>query len=170
MPNDRLIPEPETPVGRFRRLKQPPMAVVIRLKRTGRRNRPCYRISVADSRFPRDGRVLENLGLYDPICPDKEKQATLNVESARNWLTRGALPSETCRSLFKRFGVYEGEFAHKETKRDRSGRKKKTATRARKQAKKDARATAKSSRLTGRKEVKSAAAKAAKSAEASSEE
>ena len=85
------------------------MAVVIRLKRTGRRNRPCYRISVADSRWPRDGRTLETLGLYDPISKDNEKQATLKVERARHWLSRGALPSETVRSLFKRFGVYEGE-------------------------------------------------------------
>ena len=45
------------------------MAVVIRMKRSGRKNRPCYRISVADSRDPRDGRTLESLGLYDPIAP-----------------------------------------------------------------------------------------------------
>ena len=48
------------------------MAVVIRMKRTGRRNRPCYRISVADSRCPRDGNVLENLGLYDPVSPIRQ--------------------------------------------------------------------------------------------------
>ncbi len=53
------------------------MTVVIRMKRTGRRNRPCYRISVADRRFPRDGRTLENLGLYDPISSNPEAQVTL---------------------------------------------------------------------------------------------
>ena len=71
------------------------MAVVIRMKRTGRRNRPCYRISVADSRSPRDGRTLETLGLYDPVAPTKEAQTRLDVERARHWLTNGALPSET---------------------------------------------------------------------------
>ena len=80
-PTGRQDTEPNT--------QQSPMAVVIRMKRTGRRNRPCYRISVADSR-PRDSRVLETLGLYDPVSPDEEKQATLKTERAQEWLRNGA--------------------------------------------------------------------------------
>ena len=141
------------------------MAVVIRLKRTGRRNRPCYRISVADSRSPRDGRTLETLGLYDPISSNEEKQSTLDVERARHWLQHGAKPSETVHSLFKRYNVYEGEFAIVHKKNDRSGRKKVTKTRERKQAAKQARADAKTVRRNERKAAKAAAAKAAAASE-----
>ena len=77
------------------------------MKRTGRRNRPCFRISVADARSPRDGRTLDSLGLYDPICKDADGQTTLNVERARHWLSNGAQPSDTVRSIFKRMGVFE---------------------------------------------------------------
>ncbi|HED65680.1 MAG TPA: 30S ribosomal protein S16, partial [Planctomycetes bacterium] len=70
------------------------MAVVIRMKRTGRRNRPCYRISVADRAKPRDGRTLDNLGVYDPASPKEELRLTLDVEKAKDWISRGAIPSE----------------------------------------------------------------------------
>ena len=108
------------------------MAVVIRMKRSGRRNRPCYRITVADSRAPRDGRVLESLGLYDPIAPDKEAQVVLDVERAKHWIEHGAQPSETVRSILKRNGVF-GEPKPK-TIRDRSGRKRKTKTKEQRKA------------------------------------
>jgi small subunit ribosomal protein S16 len=108
------------------------MAVVIRMKRSGRRNRPCYRITVADSRAPRDGRVLESLGLYDPIAPDKAALVVLVVERAKHWIEHGAQPSETVRSILKRNGVF-GEPKPK-TIRDRSGRKRKTKTQARRKA------------------------------------
>lgn len=140
------------------------MAVVIRLKRTGRRNRPCYRISVADSRFPRDGRTLENLGVYDPVTRDREKQTTLNVERARHWIGLGAMPSETVRSVFKRMGVYEGEYAPVQRKRDRSGRKKKTLTGARKTAARKEREQRKSTRSVDRRVARRAAKKAAAAA------
>ena len=71
------------------------MSVVIRMRRTGRRNRPCYQISVSDRQFPRDGRFLEKLGLYDPIAPNPEARLTLDVERARHWVSVGALPSST---------------------------------------------------------------------------
>ena len=108
------------------------MAVVIRMKRSGRRNRPCYRITVADSRAPRDGRVLESLGLYDPIAPDKEAQVVLNVERAKHWIEHGAQPSETVRSILKRNGVF-GEPKPKPI-RKRPGRKRKTKTKAKRNA------------------------------------
>ena len=125
------------------------MSVVIRMKRTGRRNRPCYRISVADSRRPRDGRTLETLGLYDPVDPVKERQVTLNVESARRWLSQGALPSHTVRNIFTRAGVYEG-LELPEKKRDRSGRKNETKRKARRQAAKAATTEAKDARRAAR--------------------
>jgi len=114
------------------------MTVVIRMKRTGRRNRPCYRITVAERRAPRDGLTLESLGLYVPIAAKAEAQLTLDVERAKYWVAQGAQPSETVRSIFERQGVYEGRPAKK--KRERPGRKKRTKTRERRQAAKQARA------------------------------
>jgi len=139
------------------------MAVVIRMKRTGRRNRPCYRISVADSRFPRDGRVLETIGQYDPIAGDKERQVTLNVERAQHWLSEGATPSETVSSIFKRQGVFTGEFAlaAKHKPRKRPGRKKTTAKGTQRSADKAARADRKSTRRVDRVAAKKAQAAAA---------
>src|SRR5690606_7055821 len=102
------------------------MAVVIRLRRTGRKNLPCFRITATDSRFPRDGRSLETLGLYDPLRKDPAQQLRLNEERTRWWIEHGAMPSEIMQSLFKRLGM----FPKKPTeKRDRSGRKPNAATR-----------------------------------------
>ena len=108
------------------------MVVVIRMKRTGRKNRPCYKISVSDSRFKRDGRTVEDLGLYDPISLKTEKQVQFNIERAKAWIAQGAQPSDTVRSIFKRAGVFgePGASTVKEP-RDRSGRKKATKTKAR---------------------------------------
>jgi small subunit ribosomal protein S16 len=143
------------------------MAVVIRMKRTGRRNRPCYRISVADSRSPRDGSVLENLGLNDPIAKDAEKQHTLNVERAQYWLGVGATPSPTVRSIFKRHEVYVGDLALSipKPKRKRAGRKLTTKTGERKSTAKQARNTAKTARRAERATARRAAKKAAAASE-----
>lgn len=82
------------------------MAVALRLKRIGRRNRPCYRICVMDTRTRRDGRAIEELGFYDPVvAADKESNFELNEERAKYWLSVGAQPSETVASLLKRKGV-----------------------------------------------------------------
>jgi len=101
------------------------MAVVIRMRRTGRKNRPCFRINVTDSRFPRDGRMLETLGLYDPIRKDPAAQLKLDVERARHWLAVGAKPSETVTSIFKRQGILE---VKPKLPRERPGRNKTTKT------------------------------------------
>jgi len=77
--------------------------VVLRLKRMGRRNRPFFRLNAMDQRSPRDGRVIEQLGWYDPIAP-LEKQLVLNVERVDHWLSKGAQPSATVKSLLKRVG------------------------------------------------------------------
>ena len=74
------------------------MAVKIRLKRTGAKNKPCYRIVVADARSQRDGRFIENLGYYDPRHEDEK----INVERADYWLSVGAIPSETVTDIIKR--------------------------------------------------------------------
>jgi small subunit ribosomal protein S16 len=135
------------------------MAVVIRMRRTGRKNRPCFRINVADSRFPRDGRLIESLGLYDPIRRDEAAQVQVDVERARYWLSQGAKPSETVASIFKRKGVFEPKPFKK---RERPGRKVATKTHARREASKAARAERKALRVQERRK----AARAAKAAAA----
>jgi small subunit ribosomal protein S16 len=79
------------------------MAVRIRLRRTGRKNKPMYRIVVADSRSPRDGRFLEIIGQYAP----RQGETALNLDAARAnyWLDKGALPTDTVRSLLRKAGV-----------------------------------------------------------------
>jgi len=137
------------------------MAVVIRMKRTGRRNAPCYRISVADSRKPRDGRTLETLGVYDPAAVRAELRTKLDVERARYWLSVGARPSETVRSLFKTFAVWEdGPPVPK--KRSRPGRKKSTRARQTRRAAEAQRAERKDARRAERAALKRAAKKSAK--------
>jgi small subunit ribosomal protein S16 len=74
--------------------------VVLRLRREGTKNRPFYRIVAADQRFPRDGRFLEILGTYDPLMADNNVK--VNLERASKWISQGAQPSETVRSLLKK--------------------------------------------------------------------
>ena len=74
--------------------------VVLRLRREGTKNRPFYRIVAADQRFPRDGRFLEILGTYDPLKADNN--VNVNLERAKSWISKGAQPSETVRSLLKK--------------------------------------------------------------------
>ncbi len=81
------------------------MAVKLRLKRFGRRHRAVFRLAAMDSRSPRDGRVLEELGHYDPTNKDPGMQVRLNGERIRHWLNRGAIPTETVRDLLKKNGI-----------------------------------------------------------------
>lgn len=81
------------------------MAVVLRLKRIGRKNRPFFRICVMDKRTRRDGRAIEELGHYDPLDPKEGKQFVLNEERAKFWLSQGAQPSETVLSFLKERGI-----------------------------------------------------------------
>ena len=81
------------------------MAVKLRLKRTGRRNLPCYRLNAIDSRTPRDGRVIEELGTYDPLQKEPEKQISFKRERIEYWLSVGAQPSETVANLLERVGI-----------------------------------------------------------------
>lgn len=81
------------------------MAVKLRLKRMGRTNHPFYRLNAMDSRTARDGRVIEELGYYDPRNKDQAKQFVANLDRCRYWLDVGAIPSGTVSSLLKRNGV-----------------------------------------------------------------
>ena len=83
------------------------MALKIRLRRMGRRNAPTYRVVVAESSMPRDGRIVENLGHYNP----RTEPATLVVERNRAlyWIERGAVPTETAKALLKRAGIFRPE-------------------------------------------------------------
>lgn len=81
------------------------MAVKLRLKRIGRRHRAIFRLAAMESRNARDGRVLEELGLYDPAHKDQTEQVKFNQERIQHWLTLGATPSETVASLLKRQGI-----------------------------------------------------------------
>jgi small subunit ribosomal protein S16 len=81
------------------------MAVRIRLRRMGAKKRPFYRIVVADSRSPRDGRFIEEIGYYNPISQTKEIK--IDSEKAAKWLDKGAKPSDTVKALFKSNGIYE---------------------------------------------------------------
>jgi small subunit ribosomal protein S16 len=78
--------------------------VVLRLKRMGRRHSPFYRVNAMDKRSPRDGRVIEELGWFDPKAAE-DQQHSLNNERIDYWLSVGAQPSDTVRSLLKRAGI-----------------------------------------------------------------
>ncbi|PKM50758.1 MAG: 30S ribosomal protein S16 [Firmicutes bacterium HGW-Firmicutes-7] len=79
------------------------MAVKIRLKRLGVKKAPFYRIVVADSRAPRDGKFIEEIGIYDPT--KETMQLKVDEEAAKKWLANGAQPSDTVRKLLKIAGV-----------------------------------------------------------------
>ena len=79
------------------------MAVKIRLTRMGSKKKPFYRINVADSRSPRDGRFIETVGTYNPLVA--ENQVTLKEDRILDWLSKGAQPSDTVRNLLSKAGV-----------------------------------------------------------------
>ena len=80
------------------------MAVRIRMSKLGRRHRPFYRICAMDGRVPRDGRVLEELGTYDPMIPEVDARAVLDGQRINYWLGVGAQPSEKVKVLIKKYG------------------------------------------------------------------
>jgi small subunit ribosomal protein S16 len=95
------------------------MSVKLRLKRLGRKNHAFYRLNAIDSRSPRDGRVIEELGFYDPTNKDATKQFVAKLDRCRYWLDTGAIPSETVSSLLKKNGV-----EHKQLRLPRPGKPK----------------------------------------------
>ncbi len=95
------------------------MSVKIRLKRMGAKKRPFYRIVVADSRAPRDGSFIEEIGYYDPI--KENDNVKLDKELAKKWLSNGAAPTDTVRAIFSKQGVlkefHESKMPAKSTKK-----------------------------------------------------
>jgi len=81
------------------------MAVKIRLKRMGAKKNPFYRVVVADSRFPRDGRFIEEIGTYNPLV--NPAQVIIDGEKAAMWIKNGAQPTDTVKALLKKSGVVQ---------------------------------------------------------------
>ena len=79
------------------------MAVKIRLRRMGAKKAPFYRIVVADSRYPRDGRFIEEVGYYDPT--KEPRSITVDAEKAKQWIKNGAQPTDTVKALLKIQGI-----------------------------------------------------------------
>ena len=81
------------------------MAVKMRLRRMGAKKAPHYRIVVADSRYPRDGRFIEEVGHYNPMTNPAEVK--IDAEKAKKWISNGAQPTDTVRDLLKKSGVLD---------------------------------------------------------------
>ena len=92
------------------------MAVKLRLKRMGSKKKPFYRVVAADSRSPRDGKVIEEIGTYNPVANPAEVK--IDAELAMKWLDNGAQPTDTVRNLFASQGVLEKYHAKKMTKKE----------------------------------------------------
>lgn len=95
------------------------MAVRIRMKKLGRKHRPYFRICAIESRNPRDGKVLEELGSYDPMVKETDARALLKGERINYWISVGALPSENVRVLIKKYGVNGSHLAEQQAALDR---------------------------------------------------
>jgi len=83
------------------------MATRIRLRRIGRKGVPLYRIVIADQEAPRDGRFIEIIGTYNPKGETAADKVKVDAEKARQWIAKGATPSDTVQSLLKQAGVFE---------------------------------------------------------------
>ena len=81
------------------------MAVKIRLRRMGAKKNPFYRIVVADSRYPRDGRFIEEVGTYDPLKTPADVK--IDAEKAKQWIANGAQPTDTVKDILKKNGVID---------------------------------------------------------------
>lgn len=81
------------------------MAVKIRLRRMGAKKNPFYRIVVADSRYPRDGRFIEEIGTYDPLKTPADVK--IDAEKAKQWIANGAQPTDTVKDILKKSGVID---------------------------------------------------------------
>jgi small subunit ribosomal protein S16 len=87
------------------------MSTRIRLRRVGRKKIPLYRIVVAHGESPRDGRFIEIIGTYDPKAAEQAEKVKVDAEKARQWIAKGAKPSDTVQSLLKAAGVFAGTAA-----------------------------------------------------------
>jgi small subunit ribosomal protein S16 len=92
------------------------MSTRIRLRRIGRKKLPLYRIVVADQESPRDGRFIEIIGTYNPKGSTPAEKVKVDAEKARQWIAKGATPSDTVQSLLKQAGVFATEVASRESR------------------------------------------------------
>lgn len=81
------------------------MAVKIRLRRMGAKKNPFYRVVVADSRYPRDGRFIEEIGTYNPLV--KPADVKIDADKAKQWIANGAQPTDTVKALLKKNGIID---------------------------------------------------------------
>jgi small subunit ribosomal protein S16 len=132
------------------------MSLRIRLSRAGAKKRPFYRIVVADSRSPRDGRYIEKIGTYDPLLPrDSEERINLDTDRAKHWLSHGALPTDRVLRFFDAAGLMKRE-ARNNPEKGKPGKKRQEREEAKKAAEEE--------------KAKAAEAGAAKDAAAAAEE
>lgn len=96
------------------------MAVKIRMSRMGRRHRPFFRINAVESKTPRDGRILEKLGHYDPLEKNDDKQVVINKERIEFWISQGAVASDTCAEIFRKQGIVCAQYEAKLERRARA--------------------------------------------------
>ena len=149
------------------------MAVKLRMTRIGRRHRPFFRINAVESRTPRDGKILEKLGHYDPIVKDPDKQVVINQPRVEYWLEKGAIPSDTVSQILLRVGIKHKYAEQKDARRAKAraiaGAKGKLFTKAQKiAAQKEAEARAKEAEEKAKAEAE-AKAKAEQEAKAKAE-
>jgi len=90
------------------------------MTRMGRRHRPFFRINAVDGRTPRDGRIIEKLGHYDPLEQDPDKQVVLDKDKTAAWLAKGAVPSDRVIPILKRLGLSCAYMEQKEQRRARA--------------------------------------------------
>lgn len=95
------------------------MAVRIRMKMMGRKHRPFFRVCAVDSRHPRDGRVLEELGTYDPMVSETDARALLKSDRIAYWLGVGAQPSDKVKVLIKKYGMQGSHVEQQRAARER---------------------------------------------------
>lgn len=100
------------------------MAVRIRMKKMGRTHAPFYRVCAVDARRPRDGRVLEELGTYDPMIPETDARAVLKGDRIQYWVGVGAQPSDKVAILIKKYGAEGTHLEAQKAAVERLGRRK----------------------------------------------
>ena len=149
------------------------MAVKIRLKRMGSKKNPFYRIVVADSRKPRDGRFIEEIGNYNPLT--EPKILRVDADKANNWIKNGAKPTDTVERLFKENAVYEATGNFDNTDVQKAKREEKMAAERKARAEREAELDrldeeAKEKKAKEAEEAKAKAAAEAEAAEAEAEE
>ena len=96
------------------------MSLKIRLSRVGAKAQPTYRLVVADSRYPRDGRFIEKVGTYNPRVPhDHKERLVLKEERIKHWIGTGALPTDRVQRLLAKVGIGTAPEIHAQTKKDK---------------------------------------------------